>query len=36
MTAPLDEIEAIQSLLTMVGGKIVFAAGPYAQLENSR
>jgi predicted amidohydrolase YtcJ len=36
MTAPLDEIESIESLLTMVGGKIVYAAAPYAQLENSR
>jgi predicted amidohydrolase YtcJ len=36
MTAPLDEIESIDSLLTMVGGKIVYAAAPYAQLENSR
>lgn len=35
MTVPLDQIESIESLLTMVGGKIVYAAGPYAQLENS-
>ena len=35
MTAPLEKIESIESLLTMVGGKIVYAAGPYAQLENS-
>jgi hypothetical protein len=31
MTAPLDQIESIESLLTMVGGKIVYAAGPYAK-----
>ena len=36
MTVPLDEIGSIESLLTMVGGKIVYAAGPYARLESSR
>lgn len=36
MTVPLDEIESVESLLTIVGGKVVYAAGPYAQLENSR
>jgi len=30
MTAPADEIGGIQSLLTMVGGKGVYAAGPLA------
>jgi predicted amidohydrolase YtcJ len=35
MTVPTDQIESIESLLTMVGGKIVYAAGPYARLENS-
>jgi predicted amidohydrolase YtcJ len=34
MTTPTDQIESIESLLTMVGGKIVYAAGPYARLEN--
>ena len=34
MTVPADEIGTIESLLTMVGGKIVYAAGPYAGLEN--
>ena len=29
ITAPVDEIGGIESLLTMVGGKIVFAAPPY-------
>ncbi|HXP81542.1 MAG TPA: amidohydrolase [Verrucomicrobiae bacterium] len=33
MTVPLDQIGSIESLLTMVGGKIVYAAGAYAQLE---
>jgi predicted amidohydrolase YtcJ len=34
MTAPSDKIGSIESLLTMVGGKIVYAAGPYARLES--
>jgi predicted amidohydrolase YtcJ len=34
MTAPLDQLESIESVLTMVGGKIVYAAGPYARLES--
>jgi hypothetical protein len=33
MTVPVADIGGIESLLTMVGGKIVYAAGPYAQLE---
>jgi predicted amidohydrolase YtcJ len=36
MTVPADQIGGIESLLTMVGGKIVYAAGPYARLESSR
>jgi predicted amidohydrolase YtcJ len=36
MTVPLDQLESIDSVLTMVGGKIVYAAEPYARLENSR
>ena len=36
MTAPVEEIGDTVSLLTMVGGKIVYAAGPYAQLEEKR
>jgi len=36
MTAPVEQVGAIESLLTMVGGKIVYAAGPYAQLEDKR
>src|SRR5579863_2924916 len=33
MTAPVDQVSGIESLMTMVGGKIVYAAGPYAQLD---
>jgi predicted amidohydrolase YtcJ len=29
MTVPVDQIGGIESLLTMVGGKVVYAAGPY-------
>jgi predicted amidohydrolase YtcJ len=36
MTAPVDQISGIESVLTMLGGKIVYAAGPFAQLENRR
>jgi hypothetical protein len=36
MTVPLDQLETIESLLTMVGGKIVYASGPYAQFDSSR
>ncbi len=34
MTVPVAEIGGIESLLTMVGGKIVYAARPFARLEN--
>lgn len=33
MSAPEGEIGGIESLLTMVGGKAVYAAGPFAALE---
>ncbi len=33
LTVPVEEIGTIRSLLTMVGGRIVYAAGPYAALE---
>ena len=36
LTVPADQIGSIESLLTMVGGKIVYAAGPYASLSDSR
>ena len=35
MKAPLEDIGRIESLLTVVGGKIVYAAGPYAGFEES-
>jgi len=34
LNVPPDEIGGIESLLTMVGGRIVYAAGPYAQFED--
>jgi len=34
MTVPEEQIGGIESLLTMVGGKIVYASGPYAQFED--
>jgi predicted amidohydrolase YtcJ len=33
LTIPVEEIGSIQSVLTMVGGRIVYAADPYAALE---
>jgi predicted amidohydrolase YtcJ len=36
MTVPAEEIGTLESLLTMVGGKVVYAAGPFAQQEHSR
>lgn len=36
MTVPVDQIGGIESLLTMVGGKVVYAAGPFAQFETDR
>lgn len=35
MTIPLDRISRLESVLTVVGGKVVYAAGPYAGLERS-
>lgn len=34
-TVPVEAISTIESLLTMVGGKVVYAAGPYKALESS-
>jgi predicted amidohydrolase YtcJ len=34
LTVPTEEIGSIASLLTIVGGRIVYAAGPYAALED--
>jgi hypothetical protein len=36
MTVPVDQIGGIESLLTMVGGKIVFAAGSFSKLEERK
>jgi predicted amidohydrolase YtcJ len=33
LTVPADQIGSIESLLTIVGGKIVYASGPYARIE---
>ena len=29
MTVPIEQVGSIESLLTMLGGKIVYAAAPY-------
>ncbi len=36
LAVPVEEVGGVESLLTMVGGKIVYAAGPFAHLEGSR
>ena len=36
LTAPVDQVGSIESLLTMVGGKIVYASGPFAKWQNTR
>ena len=33
MTAPANDIGKTRSLLTMIGGKMVYAAAPFAELE---
>ena len=33
MTVPVEQIGGIESVLTMVGGKVVYAAAPYQQFE---
>jgi predicted amidohydrolase YtcJ len=33
MTVPVDQIGGIESMLTMVGGKVVYATGPYTRLQ---
>jgi hypothetical protein len=30
---PVDEVKELESLLTMVGGKVVYAAGPFSRLD---
>ena len=34
-TMPIDEIGSLRSVLTMVGGRMVYAEGPYAALEET-
>jgi hypothetical protein len=36
LTMPVEEIGHLQSLLTMVGGHVVFATGPFTKLEEKR
>jgi len=36
LAIPVDEVGGVESLLTMVGGKIVYAAGPFARFEGLR
>ncbi len=36
LTVPVDEVGRIESLLTMVGGRIVYAADPFARFEDRR
>lgn len=36
MTAPVDQVGGIESVLTMVGGKIVYASAPYASFEDKQ
>jgi len=35
LTIPLSEIGGLESVLTMVGGRVVYAAGPYAPLDQT-
>ena len=34
LTVPVDQVDGIESLLTMVGGRVVYAAGPFAKYIN--
>ncbi len=36
MTVPVEQVGTLESVLTMVGGKVVYAAGPYQRLEPAR
>jgi predicted amidohydrolase YtcJ len=36
MTVPVDQVGQLESLLTMVGGKIVYAVAPYQMLASAR
>ncbi len=33
LTIPVEDVHTIESVLTMVGGKVVYAVGPYANLD---
>jgi predicted amidohydrolase YtcJ len=33
LTVPVDKIGSLESVLTMVGGKIVYSSGPFAGLD---
>ncbi len=33
LTVPEDQIRFLESLLTMVGGRVVYAAGPFVQMK---
>ena len=35
MTVPVGDVHTIESVLTMTGGKVVFAQGTYAKLERT-
>jgi hypothetical protein len=35
MTVPVDQVGGIESLLTMVGGKVVYAADPFTRWEEA-
>ena len=34
MTVPVDQVGTLESLLTMVGGRIVYAAGGFERFED--
>jgi predicted amidohydrolase YtcJ len=36
LTVPVDQVGSIESLLTMVGGKVVYAAAPFQAVEDHR
>jgi predicted amidohydrolase YtcJ len=36
LTVPVDEVGRIESVLTMLGGEVVYAAGPFAALDSER
>ncbi|MGH9145575.1 MAG: amidohydrolase [Vicinamibacterales bacterium] len=36
LTVPVDQVGSIESLLTMVGGKVVYAAGPFQAMDDHR